>query len=134
MSHMMHIGLTRRFAYQWTNEMLMLFMFKIQKIIWKKTEAKNDMGCQKAIKCLGQYLKAKKVAEQKFLARKQCKHTDSTISQYPDIRKIIEDFVEQQNIGADAWRTGVLTFDGNTSVGKTITFKHIVQHLQQVYK
>ena len=88
---------------------------------------------RKAIKRRGQYLKTKKIAEQKFLARKQCKRTDSIISQYPDIGRVIEDFVEQRNIGADAWRTGVLTFDGNTSVGK-VTFKRIQQHLEQVYK
>ena len=90
---------------------------------------------RRAIKRRGRYLKAKKLAEQKFLARKQCKRTDSIINQYPDIGKVIEDFVEQRNIGADAWRrTGVLTFDGNTLVGKKVTFKRIQQHLQQVYK
>ena len=89
---------------------------------------------REAIKRRGRYLKAKKLAEQKFLARRQCKRTDSIIHRYPDIGKVIEDFVEQRNIGADAWRrTGVLTFDGNTSVGKKVTFRRIQQHLQQVY-
>ena len=30
--------------------------------------------------------------------------------------------------------TGVLTFDGNTKVGKKVTFSNIQAHLQEVYK
>ena len=37
--------------------------------------------------------------------------------------KIIEGFVEERNIGADAWkRTGVLTLDGNTKKVNTKEF------------
>ena len=37
-------------------------------------------------------------------------------------------------MGADAWRrTGVLTFDGNTHVGKKVTIKRIQEHLQAKY-
>lgn len=53
---------------------------------------------REAIKRRGRYLKVKKLAEQKFLARRQCKRTDSIIHRYPDIGKVIEDFVEQRNI------------------------------------
>ena len=45
-----------------------------------------------------------------------------------------EKFVEECNVGADAWRrTGLLTFDGNVKVGKKCTYKRIQEHLQSVY-
>ena len=37
-------------------------------------------------------------------------------------------------MGADAWRrTGVLTFDGNRTRGKKVTYKGIQEHLQEKY-
>ena len=37
-------------------------------------------------------------------------------------------------MGADAWRrTGVLTFDGNRTRGKQVTYKAIQDHLQEKY-
>ena len=45
-----------------------------------------------------------------------------------------EKFVEECNVGADAWRrTGLLTFDSNVKVGKKCTYKRIQEHLQSVY-
>ena len=87
-----------------------------------------------AIQRHARYLKAKKIAENNFLARKSSSHTRGILKDYPDIGQTIEDFVQSQNIGADAWRrTGVLTFDGNTRVGKRVTFERIRQHLESKY-
>ena len=53
---------------------------------------------------------------------------------YPNIGEEIEKFVQDCNIGADAWRrTGVLTFDGNTRVKSKVTYERIRQHLIDVY-
>ena len=72
---------------------------------------------RKAIKRHGHYLKAKRIAERNFLQRKTSKRTSSVLQECPDIREVIEKFVMDRNIGADAWRrTGVLTFDGNARV------------------
>ena len=47
----------------------------------------------------------------------------------------MEEFVQERNIGADAWRrTGVLTFDGNTRVKQKVTYERIRQHLMSVFK
>lgn len=57
------------------------------------------------------------------------------LSECKDIGKVIESFVSEHNVGADAWRhTGVLTFDGNTRLRQKVTYEHIRQHLQDVYK
>ena len=45
-----------------------------------------------------------------------------------------EQFVQENNVGADHWRTGILTFDGNTRVGQKVTFRRTQDHLQRVYK
>ena len=53
----------------------------------------------------------------------------------PTIGQEIESFVQEANIGADAWRrTGVLTFDGNTRVKAKVTYERIRQHLMKVYQ
>ncbi len=57
--------------------------------------------------------------------------------QFPGIGTtiIIEEFVKQNNVGADKWRrTGVLTFDGNVKDAKRATYEKIRLHLQCVYK
>ena len=70
-----------------------------------------------AIKRHGRYLKAKRIAERNFLQRKTSKRTSSVLQECPNIGEVIEKFVMDRNIGADAWRrTGVLTFDGNARV------------------
>lgn len=51
------------------------------------------------------------------------------------IGKVVEYFVSEHNIGADAWRrTGVLTFDGNSRLPQKVIYEQIRNHLQQVYK
>ena len=47
---------------------------------------------------------------------------------------VIEDYVQERNVGADVWRrTGVLTFDGNTKMKQKVTFNRIKKHLDLVY-
>ena len=48
------------------------------------------------------------------------------LSTCPDIGKTMELFVQQHNVGADAWRrTGVLTFDGNANLKDKVTYEKI---------
>ena len=90
---------------------------------------------RKSIQRRTRYLKAKMIAEKNFLARKQSQKVRGILKDYPDIGEVIENYVKERNIGADAWRrTGVLTFDGNTKVKSKVTFNRIREHLQRVYQ
>lgn len=78
--------------------------------------------------------KAKAIAERRFLSRKVSKKNSRICKECPDIGKTIEKFVEDRNVGADAWRrTGVLTFDGNVKLKQKATYEGIRLHLQEVY-
>ena len=90
---------------------------------------------RKAIQRRTRHLRAKAVAERRFLSKKSSTRISRILSQCPDIGKVIESFVSEHNIGADAWhRTSVLTFDGNTRLPKKVTYERICLHLQDVYK
>ena len=81
------------------------------------------------------YLKVKMIAERNFLSKKQSKRVKGILIECPNIGEVIENYVQESNIGADAWRrTGVLAFDGNTKVKSKVTFSRIREHLQSVYK
>ena len=68
----------------------------------------------------------KAVADQHFLQRTVSKRVSSIVQKYPDIGETIEMFVQDHQVGADAWRrTGVLTFDGNSKVKKKVTYERI---------
>lgn len=41
--------------------------------------------------------------------------------------------MRDNRIGADAWRTGLATFDGNTRKGPRVTYKRIKEHLEGKY-
>ena len=85
------------------------------------------------IRC-AQRNKAKAIAERNFLSRRAPKRVSKILQDCPDIGKTIERFVEERQVGADAWRrTGVLTFDGNTCLKEKVTYNRIRQHLQTVY-
>ena len=78
-------------------------------------------------------LKVKTVTKKRFLSRGTSKKTSKIIQQYPKIGEIIEEFVKEHNIGADAWRrTGILIFDGNANIKCKVTYKKIQSHLKQV--
>ena len=90
---------------------------------------------KKKIRAILRRDRMKLVAERHFLERKAAKKVRGILAQYPDIRKEIERYVEERSVGADAWRrTGVLTFDGNSSVKKKVTYSRIKEHLEEVYK
>ena len=92
-------------------------------------ERKRKSICRRA-----RYLKAKHLAERNFLGRKVSRSVKGISKDHPDIGEVMEKFVEERNIGADAWRrTGVLTFDGNTSVKEKVTYNRLRQHLMSVY-
>lgn len=72
------------------------------------------MKKRKALKRQTARIKSKRIAEQNFLHRRLSKKVKGIVKDYPDMGKTIEDFVKDNNIGADRWRqTGLLTFDGN---------------------
>ena len=93
------------------------------------------MKCRKVIHRHAHYLRVKEIAEQNYLGQRTSSSMRGILKQYTDIGKVIEDFVQQCNVGADQWRrTGVLTFDGNTRVKQKETYGHIREHLQAKYK
>lgn len=78
---------------------------------------------------------AKRIAERRFLQRSYSRQVQSIVERYPDIGSVIEQFVQDCNVGADAWRrTGVLTFDGNLKVKKKATYNRIKQNLEEKYQ
>lgn len=80
-------------------------------------------------------LKAKALEQKRFLCRKVSKRTSKILATCSDIGERIEAYVQECNVGADAWRrTGVLTFEGNIKLKEKVTYEGIRQHLQQVYQ
>lgn len=54
---------------------------------------------------------AKRIAEKNFLARRRSTKVSGVLKTCPDIGKVIEQYVQDRSVGADAWRrTGVSTF------------------------
>ena len=57
---------------------------------------------------------AKAIAKESLLKRKRPKAVSRILTKYPNIGRVMEDFVHANLVDADAWkRTGVYTFDGN---------------------
>ena len=78
--------------------------------------------------------KEKAIAEQRFLSRRVSKRASNLLQKFPDIGETIETFVQDHQVGADAWqRTGVLAFDGNAKLKEKVTYEKIHQHLQDKY-
>lgn len=81
------------------------------------------------------YLRSKQIAERNFLARNVSHKVRGILKDFPEIGLEIEHFVQEANIGADAWRrTGTLTFDGNSRVKSKVTYERIRQHLMKTYR
>ena len=77
----------------------------------------------------------KAIANERFLCRRVSKRANRILQKFPDVGETIEKFVEEHQVGADAWRrTGVLTFDGNTKIENKVTYEKIRQHLQDTYQ
>ncbi len=89
---------------------------------------------QRAIQRQTRRLRAKAIAEQRFLSKKVSRRVSKILTDCQGIGKVIENFVSEHNVGADAWRrTGVLTFDGNARLPQKVTYERIRLHLQTVY-
>lgn len=87
-----------------------------------------------SIKTRARRMRAKLIAEKRLLARKVSKRTSKILRDCPNIGDTIESFVEDHQVGADAWRrTGVLTFDGNSKLKDKVTYRKIKKHLEKVY-
>lgn len=77
---------------------------------------------------------ARKVAEMRLLGKKKGKHVSKILQDCPDIGQSIEEFIQDNHVGADAWRrTGVLTVGGNRKCNKKVTFTRIKKHLEEKY-
>ena len=88
----------------------------------------------KVIRRRARYLKAKQLAEINFLRRKTSQSVRGILKDHPDIVEVMEKFVNERNIGSDAWRrTRVLTFDRNTHVKGKVTYERIRQQAY-IYK
>ena len=88
-----------------------------------------------AIKRKARRLRAKMIAEKRFLCNKTSKRVSKLLQDCPNIGEVIEAYVQERNVGADAWRrTGVLTFDGNVHLKEKVTYEHIRRHLVDVYQ
>ena len=91
---------------------------KLSKTIYRRTER----------------LIAKKVSKECLLKRRLPKRVSRVLQKYPDIGKVMEKYVHDNLVGADAWRrTGVLTFDGNLKRGRRVTYQRICEFLQKHY-
>ena len=77
---------------------------------------------------------AKIVSSKCLLQIKTPLRVSKTVKKYPDIGKVIEDFLRERRVGADSWRrTGLLTFSGHTKHGPKLTYKRIKAHLEEKY-
>ena len=66
------------------------------------------------------------------MQKKVTPSTKSILKTYPNIGKVIEDFGEQCDIGADKWRrTGLYTSSGDVKDKKGVTFSKIREKLKE---
>ena len=110
-----------------------------------ESESELDESISNEVKCLvirkhasikrrAKRLKSRILAERHFLSWKLKKRTSEIVKQFPNIGEVIEEYVIDHNVGADAWRrTGVLTFDGNTNLKNKVTYKRIQEHLKRTF-
>lgn len=54
----------------------------------------------------------------RFLRRRKGKTGRKIIKECPDIGRTTEDYVKSTGVGADCWRTGVLTLNGHRGLQK----------------
>ena len=66
-----------------------------------------------------------------MLCRRILPRVSAIQKECPDIGQVVKEFVQQSNVGADAWRqTGVLTFDGNVKIPQ----KSLMNAFKNVWK
>jgi hypothetical protein len=74
------------------------------------------------------------IVQQRLLQKKISRSTKTIIETYPDIGEVIENIVQESEVGADRWRrTGVYTFTGDPKKTKRITFRKIQEELKSRY-
>ena len=70
----------------------------------------------------------------RLMKRKSMKRKHDILSRFPDISSVIEEMVENADIGADRWRrTGVYTFTGDPKKEKRMTFRLLQKMLSDHY-
>ena len=95
--------------------------------------SQGDKAKALVIKRHANYIKRKYARHTSY--RKKRTYTSKIMADCKGIGKVIEEYVQSRNVGADAWRrTGVLTFDGNRKVKEKATYTGIQSHLENVFK
>ena len=95
--------------------------------------SQGDKAKALVIKRHANYIKRKYARHTSY--RKKRTYTSKIMTDCKGIGKVIEEYVQSRNVGADAWRrTGVLTFDGNRKVKEKATYTGIQSHLENVFK
>ena len=59
---------------------------------------------RKSIHRRARYMRVKLLAERNYLGRRKSKSVKGIVKQFPNIGKVIEEYVQDRNIGTDAWR------------------------------
>ena len=76
----------------------------------------------------------KEIEEKRFLRKRISKSTKTMLDKYSDIGEVIENIVQESDVGADRWRrTGVYTFSGDIKSSKRITYGKIQEKLKEHY-
>ena len=76
----------------------------------------------------------KEIEEKRFLRKRISKSTKTILNKYSDIGEVIENIVQESDVGADRWRrTGVYTFSGDIKSSKRITYGKIQRKLKEHY-
>ena len=85
--------------------------------------SQGDKAKALVIKCHANYMYIKRKYARHTSYRKKRTYTSKIMTDCKGIGKVIEEYVQSRNVGADAWRkTGVLTFDGNRNVKEKATY------------
>lgn len=76
----------------------------------------------------------KEIEAKRFLRKRISKSTKTILDKYSDIGEVIENIVQESDVGADRWRrTGVYTFSGDIKSSQRITYGKIQQRLEEHY-
>ena len=101
-----------------------------------KSTSERDSITNKLHKITDKYRKKTKceIAQQRPLQKMVSRSTKTIIETYPDIGEVIENIVQESDLGADSWqRTGVYMFTGDPKKTKRITFRKIQEKLKERY-
>ena len=75
------------------------------------------------------------IESMQILYRKRGKQCREISRRHPDIGKVMEEYAELCDVGADKWRrTGVLTFSGEKKREKRLTYRRMQKFLETYYR